>query len=216
MTHRVRAIFDASKANSPLSIPAAQTALLLMDYQNFIVPRLGEAGPSIISTAKSMRDWARSNSIPVYHCLVDTKSGAKPIDSSKIADGWSTYEEALRAQPELGDETEELAPVAENELEKTFRRRPGLISVLLSDGLGDELRWRQTRSLIVAGISTSGCVLSTVRAGTDQGYVVTVVEDACADPVPGMHKMLTDHALATTAHVATAQELRDAWANSGK
>lgn len=214
MAHRAAAVFDATKASSPLSVSAAHTALLLMDYQNLIIPAAGDAGSQIISTAKQMRDWALSRSIPVYHCLIDTKSGAKPITSSKLADRWSTYAEKIAAKPKLGDETSELSPPADSELEKTFTRRPGFISVLLSDGLGDELKRRKVRSLIVSGLSTSGCVLSTVRAANDDGYVVTVVEDACADPVPGMHKMLMEHALATTAHVTTAQELRNAWGNS--
>ena len=54
-------------------------------------------------------------------------------------------------------------------------------------------------------------LLSTARAATDQGFIVTVVEDACFDPVPGLHGMLCAHALPMTAHVATAGEIRDAW-----
>ena len=83
--------------------------------------------------------------------------------------------------------------------------------MLLSDGLKDELKHRQTRSLIVSGITTSGCVLSTARAATDEGHVVTVVEDACADAAESVHQMLMDHVLPATAHVATTQELREVW-----
>ena len=83
--------------------------------------------------------------------------------------------------------------------------------MLLAAGLKDELEARQVRSLIMCGLSTSGCVLSTVRAATDAGYIVTVVEDACADPVEGMHELLMRHALASTAHVATASEIWGAW-----
>ena len=215
MASRARAVFDVSKANSPLFIPAAQTAVLLMDYQNITVHGFGDAAPHIISSAKQVRDWAVARSIPVYHCLVDTKTGAKPAAFSRVADRWPAYEEKLNVKPELGAEIPELAPAADNELEKTFTRRPGFVSALLSDGLGAELRRREFLSLIVSGISTSGCVLSTVRTATDVGYVVTVIEDACADPVPDLHQMLMDHVLASTAHVATAQELIDAWEEKG-
>ena len=142
---------------------------------------------------------------------MDTKSGAKPDASMKLADRWSVYEEMLRTKPELGDETPELAVAADSKIEKTLMRRPCLVSVLLSDGLEEDLKRRQVRSLIMSGITTSGCVLSTARAATDKGYMVTVVEDACADPVEGLHEMLVKHVLPTTAHVATVQELRDAW-----
>ncbi|MCJ1329979.1 hypothetical protein MMC10_006660 [Thelotrema lepadinum] len=175
------------------------------------LPRIGEAGPRVISNARTTREWAVLRSIPVYHCLVDTKSGAKPDASMKLADRWSVYEEMLRTKPELGDETPELAVAADSKIEKTLMRRPCLVSVLLSDGLEEDLKRRQVRSLIMSGITTSGCVLSTARAATDKGYMVTVVEDACADPVEGLHEMLVKHVLPTTAHVATVQELRDAW-----
>ena len=208
------AVFDATKPSSPLSIPAANTALLLMDYQNIVVPNIGHVATRVMVTAQHMRDWALSHSIPVYHCLIDTKPETKPIPVHKIADRWSWYEQILGADPELGKEVPELARTEDSELEKTFRRRPGFVSVLRSDGLGDELKRRDVRSLIVSGVSTSGCVTGTVRGATDEGYIVTVVKDACADPVTGMHDMLMEHALSATAHVATAQELQQAWGKS--
>lgn len=182
-----------------------------MDYQNFVVSRLGSDKLRILSTAKRMRDWSLSHSMPVYHCLVDTRSGAKPPAATKVAERWSAYEDALSASPELGDEAPELAATGESKLEKTVRRRPGFVSVLHSNGLEDELKRREVRSLILCGISTSGCVLSTARAASDEGFVVTVVQDACADPRPEVHELLVSSVLATTAHVVSANEVWDAW-----
>lgn len=42
------------------------------------------------------------------------------------------------------------------------------------------LRNLQTRHLIVAGIVTDQCVDMAVRDAADRGYLVTLVEDACA------------------------------------
>jgi nicotinamidase-related amidase len=46
--------------------------------------------------------------------------------------------------------------------------------------------------IIVAGIATSGTVLSTTRWAFDVGYHVIVCADACADPDPDVHAALVD------------------------
>ena len=45
-----------------------------------------------------------------------------------------------------------------------------------------ELRERGVEGLVVAGMMTSMCVDSTVRAGSDLGFEITVAHDACAAP----------------------------------
>jgi len=220
MATLARAIFSPTEPSSPLSVSPAQTALLLLDYQNLVLARLGPAAPSVLDAARQMRDWALHRGMPVFHCLIDTRVGAKPQESSKISPRWKMYEEQLARMPELGREADVLAPAAspdssgsdsESGREMTVVRTPGVVSALESAGLVGALRERGVKSLMLCGVSTSGCVLSTVRAATDAGFVVTVVEDACFDPVPGLHGMLVTHVLPTTAHVATGTEVRDAW-----
>ncbi|KAI1610518.1 Isochorismatase-like protein [Exophiala viscosa] len=211
MTSSGKATFSPSDASSPLSISPAETALLLIDYQNLILPRLGDAAPSVLNVASQMRDWAISKSVPIYHCLIDTRPGVKPPMRSKMSTRWRLYEEKLAAMPTLGDEADVLAVKGTNLLERTAFRTPGIVSALESTGLKAELYEKQIKSLLICGLSTSGAVLSTTRAASDQGFIVTVVEDACFDPVPGLHGMLVNHVLPTTAHVATASEVRDAW-----
>ena len=209
---RSGAIFDASLPYSPLSVPAAQTALLIMDFQSMIVGMFGTAaGPAALETAAKIRDWARIQGMPIFHCLVDTRSGTKPRPHMKTASHWHRYEEALSAKPEPGDEPAAIACALDSWDEKLVTRMPGHVSVLLSPGLTEALQTRGVKSLILAGLSTSGCVMSTVRSATDAGFQVTVVKDACADPVVELHDLLMQHALASTAHIATAEEIQEAW-----
>ncbi|MDX9669861.1 MULTISPECIES: isochorismatase family cysteine hydrolase [unclassified Pseudomonas] len=49
------------------------------------------------------------------------------------------------------------------------------------------LRNLQTRHLIIAGIVTDQCVDMAVRDAADRGYLVTLVEDACATYTPARH-----------------------------
>jgi nicotinamidase-related amidase len=59
-----------------------------------------------------------------------------------------------------------------------------------------ELLHDQTISkIIVAGVATSGTVLSTTRWAFDVGYQVTVCADACADPDPRAHAALLDESV---------------------
>ncbi|PMZ34969.1 cysteine hydrolase, partial [Pseudomonas sp. GW247-3R2A] len=50
------------------------------------------------------------------------------------------------------------------------------------------LRNLETRHLIIAGIVTDQCVDMAVRDAADRGYLVTLVEDACATYTPERHQ----------------------------
>ncbi|WP_309677466.1 isochorismatase family cysteine hydrolase [Pseudomonas sp.] len=50
------------------------------------------------------------------------------------------------------------------------------------------LRNLATRHLIIAGIVTDQCVDMAVRDAADRGYLVTLVEDACATYTPARHQ----------------------------
>lgn len=211
MSDRSAAIFDPSIPYSPLSIKASQTALLLLDYQNLTVSFLGDDAKRTLQVASQMRAWALEKGMAVFHCLIDTKSGVGPQPGMKLNQRWNMFEQMLKTTPQLGDEPEEIAAPADSADEKTVVRKPGFVSALLSPGLTEALKEKQIGSLILCGLSTSGCVLSTCRAATDAGYLVTVVEDACCDRTPELHQALVEHVLSTTAHVAKGEEIREAF-----
>ena len=73
--------------------------------------------------------------------------------------------------------------------------------------LDAQLRERGVDTLILAGISTSGVVLSTVRDASDRDYRVIVLSDATADPEPDVHAFLTERIFPRQADVVTVAEL---------
>jgi nicotinamidase-related amidase len=81
--------------------------------------------------------------------------------------------------------------------------------------LDQQLRDRGITTLILAGISTSGVVLSTVRDAADRDYQILVLADACADPVPGVHEFLTEKIFPRQASVITSAELKDLLSGPG-
>jgi len=46
--------------------------------------------------------------------------------------------------------------------------------------------------LVLAGIATSGVVLSTLRQAADLDYRLTVLADGCLDADPEVHRVLTE------------------------
>lgn len=208
MANNTTAIFDSSLSYSPVSVPASQTAVLLLDYQNFICGRIEseEARAKVLGTATSLRAWATSQDIKTYHCLIDLSQ--EPIPISKFAARWPMMKDMVQNNPGAG---EVAAPLRPNEAEKVTRRRLGFFSALSSPELAEDLKANNIKSLIVCGISTSVVVLSTVRAANELGYHVTVVKDGCTDPSEELHQTLTSSVLPTSAHVASLEEIVESW-----
>ena len=69
------------------------------------------------------------------------------------------------------------------------------IGAFATTSLDGRLREAGIGQLIVAGVATSGTVLSTTRWAADCGYRVIVCADACADPDPDAHAALVDEAV---------------------
>ena len=60
---------------------------------------------------------------------------------------------------------------------------------------------------MLAGVHTSGVVLSTVRHAGDLDYRLVVVRDCCADPDAEVHAMLLDNVIPKQAAVVTMADL---------
>jgi isochorismate hydrolase len=73
--------------------------------------------------------------------------------------------------------------------------------------LDERLRSRGIDTLILAGISTSGVVLSAVRDGHARDYRLIVVSDLCTDPEPDVHAFLVQRVFPRQAEVITRDDL---------
>ena len=62
------------------------------------------------------------------------------------------------------------------------------------------------QTLVLMGVSTSGCVLSTVRWAADTDYRLIVVSDCCADRDEEVQRVLTEKVFPRQAAVVTSQE----------
>ena len=188
-------------------IDPRRTALLVMDYQGGILSRLGTA-ESLLASAADAIAVVRGHGGQIGYVRVafeDADYDAVPPHSRFASIG-----------PELHSDSPATAvhdSVAPEPGDITVRKtRVGAFS---TTDLDQQLRERGITTLILAGISTSGVVLSTVRDAADRDYQVLVLADACADPAPGVHEFLTEKIFPRQARVITSAELKDVLSGPG-
>jgi nicotinamidase-related amidase len=192
-----------SMFNQKFSIKMESTlnsALLIMDMQTSILGRLPDSGPLIVKVAKAIAS-ARERKIPVIFVTVGFRKGApeiSPINKSfaaiKSTMPPAKMEEMIQIHPDL-------LPL-ETEIVVTKRR----ISAFTGSDLEVILRAHGIQHLVLAGISTSGVVLSTIREAADKDYRLTVLSDCCADMDEEVHRVLTAKIFVRQADVFTCEQ----------
>lgn len=121
------------------------------------------------------------------HCLIDVTQ--TPYETCKDAARLQSAIDAAVAA-DAAAEPAELTSGKDDAEDATFLRRPGYVSALKSPGLEAWLRKKGVKNLLLAGLSTSGCVLRTAVTASDAEFVVSVVADGCADPGEGVHEFV--------------------------
>jgi nicotinamidase-related amidase len=183
--------------------PASRSrpVLLLMDFQHGVVESLG--APSVVDAAGRAAAGARAAGVPVMFVRVAFRPGYPEVAPSN-----ATFS-ALTSQ--AGDAytldhpaTQVHAALAPRDGEPVIVKRR--VSAFSGSDLDVLLRGAQAGTLVLAGIATSGVVLSTVRQAADLDYRLTVLADACADRDPEVHRVLTEKVFPRQALVTTADE----------
>ena len=64
----------------------------------------------------------------------------------------------------------------------------------------------------MAGVATSGVILSTYTQAADEDYRITILSDACADPIASLHEELMTNLFPRSATVLTV----DQWIGGGQ
>ena len=80
------------------------------------------------------------------------------------------------------------------------------VSAFTGSDLEVVLRALDVRSLALAGIATSGVVLSTLRQAADLDYELTVLSDGCTDADSEIHRVLMEKVFPRQATVITVEE----------
>jgi nicotinamidase-related amidase len=161
------------------------TALLVMDMQAALLGNFPASAALVPKVAKAIAH-ARVKKIPVIYVTVGFRPGAPEISAnnkgfiaSRARFTAINPQEWLKIHPDLEP--------AEDEIIVTKRR----ISAFTGSDLEVVLRALEIRHLVLAGIATSGVVLSTVREAADKDFRLTVLADGCGDADEEVHRVLT-------------------------
>jgi nicotinamidase-related amidase/predicted MFS family arabinose efflux permease len=184
-------------------IVAARTALLLMDFQPAVLGAIGDT-ETLLARAHAALSWARAEHVRVVYVRV----AFAPEDFAAIP----THNKAFAAVAEnrfLADGSPESAIDESFEVQDddivVRKTRFGAFS---TTDLYARLHREGIDTLVVAGISTSGVVLSTLRDAADEDYRLYVLSDATADPDPDVHRILTERVFPHQADVIETGDLR--------
>ena len=162
-----------------LSLDRSKTAILIMDYQNRQLSYFSEDFQNeIIARANKVLAKARHEGIPIIY--VEVRRGERTPETK--------IHPAVNPQP--------------GEVIVTKRR----IGPFSTTNLDEVLKKQRIETLVLMGISTSGCVLSTVRWAADIDYGLIVLSDCCADRDDEVQRVLMEKVFPRQASVVTSHE----------
>jgi nicotinamidase-related amidase len=187
------------------SLDHGHTALLVMDYQPGVLQRLDDAD-ALVARARAAIATARELGITVGYvhvALSDDERAAVPATNkmfARIRDmGTSVSVDAASSAVD-----ERLAPQDGDIVVRKTR-----VGAFSTTDLDRQLRQRGIDTLLLAGISTSGVVLSTVRDAADRDYRLFVAADLCADFDGAVHTLLLERVFPRQADVIASDALAE-------
>ena len=175
------------------------TALLVMDIQEFTVNLLSNSSPFLDAVNKSIQT-ARNNKIPVIYAVIGFRKAFPEISTSNKAfselknSGFKFDEQTAKVARQVAPQSDDIIVT-----KKRVSAFSGSDLELILSSLG-------IKHLVLTGIATSGVVLSTLREAADKDYVLTVLSDNCADRDEEVHRILMTKLFPKQADVITSEE----------
>jgi nicotinamidase-related amidase len=185
------------------SIDPKTTALLVMDYQPLVLGMLGDSEALLARVGEAIR-VARSHGAHVGYVRVafdDVDYDAVP-PHSQFAPFLKTMGNGFHNDAPATAVHGDIAPQPGDIVVRKTR-----VGAFSTTDLDRQLKERGIVTLLLAGIATSGVVLSTVRDAADRDYQVFVVADAGADRDPDVHEFLITKVFPSQAHVVRVADL---------
>jgi maleamate amidohydrolase len=163
----------------------SRPALILIDFAKaYFDPAAplfgGEGCQTALDNAARLAPAARKAGIPVIFTEVKYQPGGR--------DGGAFYAKVPALSCfDAGAETQELAPPLTVEAHDILitKQYP---SAFFGTSLAATLQWLKVDTLLLTGVTTSGCVRASCIDSISHGFVTLVVEDAVGDRAEGPHQ----------------------------
>jgi nicotinamidase-related amidase len=197
---------SSNPKTSHINPPSAtmKTVLLILDVQNGVIDRLQNTDPYLQRLASTI-EAARKANIYIIHVVTSFRPGYPEINhNNPVLAAVAARGEYINGH--VSTRVHSAIEPAANEVVVTKNR----VSAFYATGLEMILRCAGADAVVVAGLITSGAVLSTVRDAMDRDYRVTVLEDCCMDRDEEVHRVLMEKVFASKTDVISA----DRWVES--
>lgn len=163
-------------------VPGRRPVLLLIDFARAYYDRASPLYAGVENaraSAARLRDAARAAGVPVVFTRVEYSADGHEggVFYRKIA-----ALKCFETGNVLGDFTPELEPLPGDEV--VTKHFP---SAFFGTGLAEDLRARGVDTVVITGLSTSGCVRASAVDALCHGFVPLVVVDAVGDRDAGVH-----------------------------
>jgi len=183
-----------------LSLDPKSSALLVMDFQTAIVEGFAADKEALLARTGSILDAARKAAMKVIYVVVAFRRGYPEANPNNAT--FSTIKDSGRfVEGSAGTEVHAAIAPRPGDIVVTKRR----VSAFSGSDLEVILRANGIQTMVLAGIATSGVVLSTVRHAADADYRIVVVGDCCSDRDPEVHRVLLEKVFARQTTVTTAE-----------
>jgi nicotinamidase-related amidase len=173
-----------------------RTALLIMDVQHGIVERIGSE--TLLARLTEATSAARKAHVRVIYVKVGFREGYPEISARSPTFASVAESESFIEGRASSDIHEAIAPHG-GDVIVTKRR----VSAFSGSDLDIVLRAGGIDALVLAGIATSGVVLSTLRQAADLDMALAVLSDGCADADEEVHRVLLEKVFPRQAQVLT-------------
>lgn len=188
---------------TPTVLDPHRTALLVMDYQNGVVGRIADADALLARVAGAIAIVrGQEGHVGYVRVAFEDADYASFPPSSRMASLVAAAGRRFDADSPATAIDDRLAPQSGDIVVRKTR-----VGAFSTTDLDRQLRDLGIDTLILAGISTSGVVLSTLRDASDRDYQIVVLADGCADFDPEVHDVLMRKVFSRQAHVATVAEV---------
>ncbi|KAM0430043.1 hypothetical protein ACHAPT_006049 [Fusarium lateritium] len=184
----------------------SKTAFIILDLQQGIIPMVGDVDrESYLKRVAQTAQQAREAGVQVIHVRTAFRSAYEDLAKrNKLMGALSTMGEGMFTErhPSVDFDPAVAPPAGSKDIVVTKKRT----SAFVGSDLEVVLRTLKIDTLALAGVATSGAVLSTVRQAGDLDFVITVVEDLCLDRDEEVHRVLTAKVFPRQATVASSKE----------
>jgi nicotinamidase-related amidase len=160
--------------------PGMRSALLVLDFQEGIAD--DTFAESALAAVKDALANARAHQVPIIFSKLGFRAGHPEVQASN-----RTFAAAKQYGLFTAEHSRLLPGLAEPDDLVVDKKR---FSAFAGNDLTLILRAAGTTSLVLAGATTSGVVLATFLEAADDDFSMTVLADACADPLPALHERL--------------------------